>query len=168
MRILFLFISVLVLGACTNTTEKTAAENPEAEIIKTAVTPAFYGDSIDTEGAMSPSEFLAEMAGKDTMKAKLRAEILETCTRKGCWMTLDMGDGNEMHVKFKDYGFFVPTEGMEGKTVVIAGYAHTDTVTVKELRHLAEDAGKSEDQIAAITKPEIGTGFIADGVVVVQ
>jgi hypothetical protein len=36
------------------------------------------------------------------------------------------------------------------------------------LRHFAEDAGKSKEEIAKITKPEFEMGFEADGIILVK
>ena len=43
---------------------------------------------------------------------------------KDGWMTLD-GEEGDVRVTFKDYGFFVPTEGQEGKTAIVEGLAWT-------------------------------------------
>ena len=72
-----------------------------------------------------------------------------------------------MRVSFKDYGFFVPKD-ITGKTVVIEGTAKQSVTPVAELRHYAEDAGKSKDDIAKITEPEKALTFVADGVIVKQ
>src|SRR5690606_35896165 len=136
--------------------------NDDVDIIVDTPTITVYGDStITADGAIEPQECLRQMVGKDSLKIKDRATIKEACKKKGCWMTLDMGEGEEMLVRFRDYGFFVPTEGVDGKTVIIDGIAHTDTVSVAELRHLAEDANKSKEEIEAITEPEIGVNFEA-------
>lgn len=161
----FLFaLPILVLTACASQT------NPEvetSEIVETAPEMTAYGDStITPDGALEPTEFLAEMQGKDSLKVKLRGTILETCKKKGCWMTLDLENGEEMNVRFKDYGFFVPKEGVNGKKVIIDGYAFSDTTTVDHLRHLAEDAGKPDSVIAAIVEPEYGVNFEAIGVLI--
>lgn len=167
MRTFFLFAAVLVLGACANNAKKADTNEDQTNIVVDAPEIEVYGDStVTAEGAISPPEFLAEMMGKDSMDAKLKAVVTEACTRKGCWMKLDMGNGKEMRVRFKDYGFFVPTEGMAGKHIVVQGRAYTDTTSVEDLRHYAEDAGKSEDEIAAINEPEIETTFEANGVIV--
>lgn len=81
-------------------------------------------------------------------------------------MTLDMGNDQQMRVRFKDYGFFVPKEGAEGKTAVVEGFAFVDTLSVDHLRHLAEDAGQTAEEIAAINEPEISINFEAHGVVI--
>ena len=43
-----------------------------------------------------------------------------------------------------------------------------DTVTVEMLKHFAEDAGKSEEEIAQITEPSYDMGFTADGVIIAE
>lgn len=167
MRKFILALPILALVACGGGGANDEVVNDDIDIVVNAPTITVYGDStVTAEGAIEPQEFLKQMAGKDSLKTKLRATIIEACKKKGCWMTLDMGEGEEMLVRFKDYGFFVPTDGVDGKTVIIDGYAFTDTVSVAELRHLAEDAKKSEEEIAAITEPEIGVNFEATGVIV--
>ena len=67
-------------------------------------------------------------------------------------------------VRFKDYGFFVPKAGIEGDKAIINGKMSIETLSVDLLRHYAEDAGKSKDEIEKITKPEVSLTFLADGV----
>ncbi len=127
--------------------------------------PANFGEKISAKGALTPTEFVTEVEGKGEAKTKLKATINDVCQVKGCWMTLDMGNGQEVMVQFKDYGFFVPTD-VAGKTAVVAGHAFVDTVSVETLRHYAEDAGKSKAEIEAITQPEQRISFMADGVII--
>jgi hypothetical protein len=161
-----LFISILVAGAfiaCNNQSPTT--ENAE-EATAEQLALNFYGDTITLDGAVDVETFKTKIAGVDSMPVKLEATINETCKVKGCWMTVDLGNGEEMRVRFKDYGFFVPTEGANGKVVVMEGYAFTDTISVDHLKHLAEDAGKTAEEIAAISEPEIGVNFEATGVII--
>ena len=73
---------------------------------------------------------------------------------KGCWMKISV-EKDTVLVRFKDYGFFVPKTGIEGKRTIINGNISIDTLSVSQLQHYAEDAGKSKEEIALITKPEI-------------
>ena len=98
-------------------------------------------------------------------QAKLEGEIISTCPKKGCWIEMKIDD-KDVFVKFKDYGFFVPKSGMEGKKAIIQGLASIDTVSVKDLKHYAEDAGKSKTEIEKITSPEIKISFLAEGVII--
>jgi len=168
MRKLLLAFALFGFYACSETVETSEAENQEAEAVVETVSMNYYGDTIETTGALTPDAFMAEMEGKDSLYTTLEATINETCKVKGCWMTVDMGNGEEMRVRFKDYGFFVPKEGVGGMNVIMEGVAFTDTLDVDYLRHLAEDAEKSAEEIAAITEPEISMNFEAVGVVIKQ
>jgi hypothetical protein len=130
--------------------------------------PYTAGAEFDAGAAISPDELLADLEAfdGDTMYTTLKTNINECCKKKGCWMTLDMGEGNEeMFVRFKDYEFFVPLNA-DGRETTIAGAVFRDTVSVEQLRHYAEDAGASADSIAKITEPEVKLAFQATGVVV--
>ena len=69
-------------------------------------------------------------------------------------------------VKFKDYAFFVPKQGVVGKTIYMTGEINNDTISVEMLKHYAEDANKSQSHINSITEPKIKLNMIADGVVI--
>jgi hypothetical protein len=84
---------------------------------------------------------------------------------KGCWMKISV-EKDTVLVRFKDYGFFVPKNGIEGKRTIINGNISVDTLSVAQLQHYAEDAGKSKEEIALINKPEITISFLADGVLI--
>lgn len=96
---------------------------------------------------------------------KLSGEIINVCPKKGCWMNLKV-DEDTIFVKFKDYAFFVPKTGVESKLAFISGNISKDTISVERLRHYAEDAGKSSEEIEKIIKPEFKLSFIADGVAI--
>ena len=98
-------------------------------------------------------------------KVKIEGEILSSCPMKGCWMKISV-DKDTVLVRFKDYGFFVPKNGIEGKATIINGNLSLDTLSIAQLQHYAKDAGKSKKEIALITKPEITISFLADGVLI--
>lgn len=103
----------------------------------------------------------------DTTNTQITGKIREVCQAKGCWMKVDLADGNEVFVKFKDYGFFVPTDAAE-KTVVMNGQAFIEEMSVDEQRHYAEDEGLPKSEIEKITKPKKTLRFEADGVLIAQ
>ena len=82
-------------------------------------------------------------------------------------MTADLGDGNEVRVTFKDYGFFMP-KNISGEEVIVNGQAFVKEMPVEELRHYAEDAGKTKEEIEAITEPKRTYALVADGVLLVE
>ena len=96
---------------------------------------------------------------------RLRGEILSTCPMKGCWMRMSV-EQDTILVRFKDYGFFVPKSGAEGKSAIVNGNISVDTLSVAQLRHYAEDAGKPRNEVMAIVNPEITISFLADGVLI--
>ena len=124
-----------------------------------------FGEKFDPKDAMPMGAFMKEMQGKSDMPAMVEGKVSAVCQAKGCWMKLETGNGSNMRVSFKDYGFFVPKD-LSGKTVVVRGVASMNTTSVEELRHYAEDAGKSKEEIAKITEPKTELVFEADGVIV--
>lgn len=125
----------------------------------------YYGQKITAEKAIKPAALLKTMENKDSVDVKLEAKIAVVCQKKGCWMDLDLENGQTMKVRFKDYEFFVPKDAA-GKTAIIEGRAKREVTDVKTLRHYAEDAGKSEADVAAITEPETSYTFEAVGVII--
>lgn len=73
----------------------------------------------------------------------------------------------QLFVKFKDYAYFMPKD-LPGGQVVMKGKAYIEETSVDELRHYAEDDGKSPDEIAKIIEPKRELKFMADGVVVLD
>lgn len=163
--------ALLLVSACKNNTNE-GVEKADGQTDSTAVEAAvesvenhYFGDSINEEDAVEINSLLALMEGQDSVKVKLSGVVNSSCQKKGCWMKMDMGNGEEMRVSFRDYGFFVPTN-LGGEEAVIEGVAYIDTIDVQFLKHLAEDAGKSQEEIDAISEPEISVNFTADGVII--
>ncbi|SDL85056.1 DUF4920 domain-containing protein [Siphonobacter aquaeclarae] len=126
---------------------------------------SYHGAKITEENALSAPALLAKMQKADTLHTKVTGTVESVCKVKGCWMKVRLPEGKTMRVTFRDYDFFVPKD-IEGKTVVFEGDVFTKTTPVNELKHYAEDAGKSKEEIAKITQPEKALVFVADGVIV--
>lgn len=124
-----------------------------------------FGESIDKKGAVSAQKLPQKLDDSGSIDIKIKGTIVEVCQAKGCWMTIDLGNDETMRVKFKDYGFFVPKDAA-GKTAIMQGVALKEEVSVADLKHLAEDAGKSDKEINAITEPQEELTFVADGVII--
>ncbi len=125
-----------------------------------------YGAGIDTLEVMDMATLAELMKEEDSLMVKVSGEILSTCSKKGCWMDLSTGTDLPMKVRFKDYGFFVPTSGVEGKQAVVEGVVKKQELSVEILRHYAEDAGQSEEFIAGINTPKETMTFTASGVII--
>ena len=124
-----------------------------------------YGDANwDQNSALSGEELMKALEGKDSLFTTVKGNITAACQAKGCWMSMDM-DGNEMLVKFKDYGFFVPKNSANHEAI-ISGWAYSDTITVSEQIEIAKDENATEEEIAQIVSPEVRLQFIANGVVI--
>jgi len=124
-----------------------------------------FGDKISAKGVIDGSTFSKSIEGKDSLDTKLEATIQSVCQKKGCWMNVDLGDGKSMMVRFKDYGFFVPLDA-SGRKAIMEGRAFREVLSVDMLRHYAEDAGKSKEEIEKITEPETRLSFEASGVLI--
>lgn len=127
----------------------------------------WYGEKITADGAMNIAEIPAKLEKSESVDGKIKGKIVEVCEKKGCWLKLQVNDGTTAMVKMKDYGFFLPVAA-KGKTVVIDGEVKMKTTSVAELKHYAEDAKKSKEEIAAITKPEKEIRVTAKGIVVIE
>ena len=126
-----------------------------------------YGEGIQAKKYITTEALVDQLAKSDTVEATVHATVTEVCQVKGCWMTFAANDDTEMMVRFKDYGFFVP-KGIGGQEIIVEGKAYSTVVPVDELRHYAEDAGKSKEEIEAITEPEKKFQFMATGVMVLE
>jgi len=126
----------------------------------------YFGEQIVAEGATSFTEVIWPATSQDTVDIKLSGTIQEVCQAKGCWMTLQKEEMEEIvFIKFKDYGFFVPKDA-SGKDAIVSGKLYAAVTSVDELRHYAEDKGASASEIAAITKPQREIKMMADGVII--
>ena len=128
----------------------------------------WYCEKISTEGALNINDVVAKLnGGSEFPEVKIKAKITEVCPKKGCWLKLELENGETAMVKMKDYGFFLPVSA-KGKTVVIDGKVEIKTTSVAELKHYAEDAKKSKEEIDAITKPEKEVRVMAKGIVIAE
>jgi hypothetical protein len=128
----------------------------------------YYGSKVKAKGAIPLADLVRQLEQVSSLpETKITAKIMEVCPNAGCWLKLELPDGKQATVKMKDYGFFVPLAA-KGKTVVIDGQAAIKIVSVKELRHFAEDAKKSQADIEAITEPKRKVNILAKGIVVIN
>ncbi|SHK47190.1 DUF4920 domain-containing protein [Hymenobacter psychrotolerans] len=164
----FFASALLSLAACQSSpATESATTQPPASETPTALTGKTYGAAVSSAGAKPLSELKQVLGTQDSVQVKLIGQADAVCQAKGCWLTMKTPEGQEMRVRFKDYAFFVPKD-IAGRTVVINGWAHREEVPVSDLQHYAKDAGKSEKEIAAITKPEEQLNFEADGILVAE
>lgn len=127
----------------------------------------FEGSKFKLDKVLSYDDLLVKMK-KDggASNVQVKGKVADVCQMKGCWMTMvSSSPGKDtMFVKFKDYGFFMPKD-LGGDEVIMRGDAYYEETSVEELRHYAEDAGESEEEIMKITEPLVELKFLADGVI---
>jgi hypothetical protein len=160
-------ILAVLVTACSNekNNEEVSADSTEVE-----TTPSLFGAEFDAEDAkdinvIDPST----IAESDSLEAVVYGTVKDVCQVKGCWMTVvsDSDTSQVINVRFKDYGFFVPKDLM-GTKIAMNGKAFSEMTPVDELRHYAEDAGKTAEEIEQIIDPEYQLKFYASGVQVMK
>ena len=164
-KILLGAIGALFFIQCTPKKQDSVKENTQNEV---EVSFQSFGDSVVANHAIGKEEMLQKfqsMNAADTLYATFKTTIREVCQKKGCWMTLDLGNEAESFVKFKDYGFFVP-KNAQNHEVIVSGKAFVNELSVDEQKHYAQDSGASKAEIDSITQPMKKFMFIADGVLI--
>ena len=157
------FLLFIMLSTCT-----TVFSQQQKTVANTANTGVYtlVGKNFDPGEILSSIQMQENYEGLkegDTIDVSYTGKVASVCQSKGCWLTMNLKNGKEVMVKFKDYAFFVPKD-ISGKEVILNGKAYVTETSVEEQRHYAKDAGKPEAEIAAITGPSLTFSFLADGV----
>jgi Domain of unknown function (DUF4920) len=156
-KITFFLFASMAMGGCDHGHNHSAAPRDPNAV-------EFYGEKFDTTGAITQVDAMAAYQGNDTVPVKFKASIVETCAKAGCWMTIANGKDLPMYVFMKDHEFGVPLNGCANLGCIVNGVMHRDTLSVKVLKHFAEDAQKSQAEIDAITEPMPCLSVTASGV----
>ncbi|NAY90324.1 DUF4920 domain-containing protein [Muricauda sp. JGD-17] len=126
----------------------------------------FYGEVFEVQqNQYGIQSVYRELLPKDTVQTQLVGKIKEVCQAKGCWMKVTMENSEEVFVRFKDYGFFVP-KNSASKDVVVNGMAFLEEMSVEDQKHYARDRGASSEEIAQIKAPKKILRLEADGVLI--
>ncbi|OQD42001.1 DUF4920 domain-containing protein [Croceivirga radicis] len=129
---------------------------------------ARFGSSFKVEENLEQkNNVYANLVTGNSTQTQLKGAIKEVCQAKGCWMRVDLSNGEEVFVRFKDYGFFVPTD-VAGNEVVMNGKAFIEEMSVEDQKHYAKDKGLMTTEIAKITAPKKTLRFEADGVLITE
>ncbi|MEL6132927.1 MAG: DUF4920 domain-containing protein [Bacteroidota bacterium] len=156
-------------AAVEKTEEEAAPEKPSypADSMAADGSASFHGFRIDEGGVVSSEEALAMLAEKGEITGvKVSGNVDQVCQMRGCWMDMSIAEGEQMHVRFKDYGFFVPKDA-SGKIAIVEGRLYADTVSVADMRHKAEDGGMDPEEAAKkYTEPQAQLAFEATGVII--
>lgn len=133
-----------------------------------AVENTFYGDAFNVDNVQDVDDVFntyKALKVSDTLKLKFKAKVVEVCKAKGCWMKIELPEGEQAMVRFKDYGFFMPFD-IPSKEVVLNGLAFVEEMSIDDQKHYAKDAGATKATLTQITTPKRTYSFLASGVLI--
>lgn len=136
----------------------------EAESAKPGVVYGKFSDNGMTPISVNDVE---KKIGDSKYEGQVRGKVVEVCQAMGCWAKLQREDGSTVMIKVKDHEFAMPKD-IVGKTIVAEGKAEVKETSVAMLKHYAEDAGKSKEEIAKIKEPQKEVIITIKGVKVVE
>jgi hypothetical protein len=90
----------------------------------------------------------------------LHGRLADVCQRKGCWTILRDGEA-QVRVRFRDYGFFLPTDAT-GAEAFVEGVVKVEVLSEKVVRHYESEARDGDPD--NVTGPRREVGFVASGV----
>jgi len=161
MKYLSLILLILIAEACGQAPKPTASTETE----KTGQSTGNFGNEVVSAGAIPANEITGVFTDSDTTGITISGNITASCKHSGCWMNVDMGNGETIHVTFLDESFTIPLDAA-GKNVVAQGVAIRELIPVEALQNYAREEGKTEEEVAAITEPVYAYEFIASGVLI--
>lgn len=122
------------------------------------------GDDFGAGLSLSRPTPLAEIVGSPERFAEkpvlVRGRLADVCQRKGCWTVVRDGTA-QVRVRFKDYGFFLPTDAT-GREAYVEGLAKVVTLSKKDARHYESESRNGDP--GSITGPVREVAFTASGV----
>lgn len=171
-RIFNIFLTIAVVAlftACNcdgdnNKETETTHDGHHEGAVKPTASVGSFGTVITSDNAQIASDLPMLLADNEQIEVKLVGNVDAVCGMTGCWMDVEIGDGETVHVTFKNDEFLMPKDAA-GKKAIIEGVATYEEIPVSMLKHLAEDEGKSQEEIDAITEPAMEYTFIATGVI---
>ena len=115
-----------------------------------------YGAKTTADGAVDIAKVPAMLTSKDTVAVKVKAKVLNSCSKKGCWMNLvDVSSGKMIRIKVNDGEIEFPKNGA-GKIAIAEGTLMKIELSkeraIAEAKHEADEMGRKFDP-AAIKGP---------------
>ena len=111
-----------------------------------------FGETMETEGAATPVEdVMATPAAHVGRTLRLEGKVAKVCQTSGCWMELGGAGVEPLFVKFTCpvEGRLIPADAV-GRRAVVEGQLVAQQISQADARHIAEEAGASPEEIAAI------------------
>lgn len=138
-------------GCNHNNQPKTA----ESKVADAKAVYASFGEPVKPDGASTAvPELLGNLSKYEGKPVRVSGTVSQVCERKGCWLKMTDG-GEELFVKFTCpvEGRLIPAEAI-GKTAIVEGQLAIKEVSEGDARHLAEEGGKTPEQVARIVGPQ--------------
>ena len=144
-RLLPLLLLALTLGACQSA-DDAPTEAPVEGAASAEPAATTYGAEVDAAQALPAEAVLAEADRYAGQPVTVEGRVVEVCQKKGCWLTLDAGEGRGIRILTArtpegGYVYTVPKD-ISGRRAVVHGTLKAETMSADEQRHLAEDAGE--------------------------
>src|SRR5690606_41258871 len=110
MKYLFTLLALtLAFVSCKNNTEQNTEQTVKTEEVK-EIAYASFGDKIEANDAIEAklmADTYKDLTVGDSISTKMVAKVDEVCQVKGCCMKLDLGNNEQVMVKFKDYVLYM-------------------------------------------------------------
>ena len=136
----------------------------DAESAKPGVTYGKYSEQGMTPISVNDIE---KKMTDNKFDGKIQGKVVEVCQAMGCWAKVQKDDGTTVMIKVKDHEFAMPKD-IVGRTIVVEGKAELKDTSVAILKHYAEYAGKSKEEIDKIKEPKKEVIMVIKGVKVVE
>ena len=153
--------------------EGTLGEEVETVVELDGETYVSYGDPlrVDDDGivALDPVALTEALGTYENTVVRVQGTVAQVCQMKGCWLTFETPASVPVRVQVPrdsaGYVFTFPTD-LGAADVIVEGTVTSDSTDVETLRHFAEDEGRSQEEIDAITEPEQTVILTARGALV--
>jgi len=159
-------ILALIAGAAACTLALAGCQKPTRAQYDATHGWAVYGNLVETFRDVHPEIVATEVPEWAGIPKRivLSGTVAEVCRTMGCWLEIEDDAGARAMVMNRDHAFFIPRNA-RGRNVHAIGWVIEEEHSVDLLKHLADDAGKSQAEIDAITEPAKRFIFIAESVI---
>ncbi|MBX7206267.1 MAG: DUF4920 domain-containing protein [Bacteroidia bacterium] len=124
-----------------------------------------YGENFNADSALSVGEAIKAMSSVNEMPVVIKGKVTEVCKSEGCWLMLKNEGGEDLYIDIAEKKFHL-TPDIEGKTVAVKGVLTKEPISVEELQQMAREAGKTDEEVKAITSPKDDIAMEATGLVI--
>ena len=179
MRALFA-LPLLAVAACAPSAPRTAEAPSRPELhaapvaAPTPAADAYVVGAFEPGASYRPVEtVLADASAFDGEVVHVAGTIRQVCQTRGCWLTMADAQGRMLRVITHEEGaeedeMLVFPMDASGARAEVVGTLSVIEESVERRRHLAEDAGASAEEIAAITEPSRSVSLLAVGARIVR